>query len=66
MNFAQQIMQKRIAKLESDEKKLDQVRKWAVGRRDMLDRIGPCITTTDGEYIDIMYLEDLEIILESD
>jgi len=44
-------------------KTLVKVREWAKHWRDILDNLGPCITTEDGEFIDVAYFEDLEKIL---
>lgn len=53
----------RIERLEADSKKLAQVREWAEGHRHVLDEFGPCITTADGEFMDVAIFEDLEEIL---
>jgi hypothetical protein len=64
MNIIQKLLNDHVARLEADSATLAEVRKWVANRRDLLDRLGPCITTGDGEYMDVAFFEDLEEILE--
>jgi hypothetical protein len=63
MDFVQKMLNNRIQSLEEGERVLEEVKAWATCRRDTLDRLGPCITTVDGEYMDVAMFEDLEDIL---
>ena len=71
MNILHKLLNQRIERLEADSKKLAQVREWAEGHRHVLDEFGPCITTADGEFMDVPFnlltdvaiFEDLEEIL---
>jgi hypothetical protein len=66
MNFLQKMLNDRIVSLEASEKTLAKVKVWATDRRDILDRIGPGISTADGEYMDVAHFEELESILGTD
>jgi hypothetical protein len=63
MNFIEKILHDRISSLETDERLLKEVKEWAESRRDTLDRFGPCITTSEGNYVSVSYFEHLEEIL---
>jgi hypothetical protein len=63
MSFIEKLMNARITALEESERKLEEVKVWATTRREVLDRLGPCITTADGEYMDVVFFEDLEDII---
>jgi hypothetical protein len=66
MNFLNQILTNHVDKLERDTKTMEKVGEWVETRRDILDRFGPCLTTADGEYMDVVHFEDLESILGTD
>lgn len=66
MNFVVTLMEKRINSLERSEKKLLELMDLIEAERASVDNVGPDITTADGQYISVSFLEALEEILEPD
>ena len=58
-----ELLSDRIIELVENDMILAEVKEWAAARRYILDQFGPCLTTADGEYIDVTYFEYLEEIL---